>query len=192
MKRLGSGRGRERRGEKRFGKVKKKVALTSQNQVKSRQRQAKGARISGECMCKGTQDGGTQHVEVMTGTHVNTQRTHSCSFLMREKPLSRKSVMSLVAGCKKLSLRLCLALTLLSFLLNPFFFLSGCTHSACRTPIPPSNFCTSQSNQLSHPRTFPFTVISKYQFQLVKLLGMPMTLYCRRGQIQDWYLNLRA
>lgn len=58
----------------------------------------------------------------MTGTHVNTQRTHSCSFLMREKPLSRKSVMSPVAGCKKLSLRLCLTLAMPSFLLNPPFF----------------------------------------------------------------------
>lgn len=51
-------------------------------------------------------------------TLTHTERHTKPFFLTRENPLSRKTVMSLVAGCKKLSLRLCLILSLLCWLSN--------------------------------------------------------------------------
>lgn len=45
-----------------------------------------------------------------THSHKHTQTHTKLFFLTSENPLSRKTVMSLVAGCKKLSLRLCLTL----------------------------------------------------------------------------------
>lgn len=98
------------------------MALTAQNQVKWDKDKQKGQESAANACAKG------RKMVVLTcwgydgHTHEHTAHTHSCSFLMREKPLSRKSVMSRVAGCEKLSLRLCLTLALLSFLLNPFFF----------------------------------------------------------------------
>ena len=47
-----------------------------------------------------------------THTCTHTQTHTKLFFLTSENPLSRKTVMSLVAGCKKLSLRFCLALPL--------------------------------------------------------------------------------
>lgn len=117
-------------------------------------------------------------------THTHTK----LFFLTSENPLSRKTVMSLVAGCKKLSLCACVSPSLSSSLLtsslfNPFFPCCSTLSSLHSSIHNPMHSCLSSSsfpfiNLYTHLALLYSIFAIHALIRVVKIAEVPMLLHC--------------